>query len=296
MHGKVARPKITALSLDVSVGVLIVCTFQLSKITSLSFRATSPAAFFTALDAGELNACLDLLRRDDDPGADGAALNCRLAEVLFYHGRRDEALECSRRALAFAAGDDADTARFCAWLFSNCECHDEAALVYERLLALTPDWVEGHRHASGSLAASGALDRAIPHAVAASDLAPDHGEFALHAGCVLLDAGRPDEAVGFLRRALDADPEDNPALRALSTALLALDRQDDALAVALHAAALAPGDAVTAIHACELLMRGGRLDDAAAIIEPAATVGNATALRVLSGVEMARDRDRAALA
>ncbi|HEX3885215.1 MAG TPA: ABC transporter permease [Stellaceae bacterium] len=268
----------------------------MSTLASLPHPVRTQAVFFTALDSGDLDTCLDFLRRDDNPGSAGVSLNCRLSEILFHRGRREQALECGRRALAFAAGDDADTARFCAWLFSNCACHDEAALAYERLLDLDPSWVEGHRHASGSLAAGGALDRAIPHAVAASDLAPDHGEFALHAGCVLLDAGYPDEAIGFFRRALDADPDDNPALRALSAALLALDRQEDALAVAVHAAALAPGDAITAIHACELLMRRGRLDDAAATIEPAAVAGNPTALRVLSGVEMARDRDRAALA
>ncbi len=257
---------------------------------------TTPAGFFIALDAGELNVCLDLLRRDDDPGADGAALNCRLAEILFYRGRRDEALECGRRALAFAANEDADTARFCAWLFSNCECHDEAALVYERLIDLLPDWVEGHRHASGSLVASGALDRAIPHATRASDLAPEHGEFALHAGCLLLDAGSPGDAVPYLRRALDAEPTENPVLRALSGALFALGRHDEALTLALRAAALSPGDAVTAIHACELLMRCDQVDAAAAAVEPAARTGNPTALRVLSGIEMARDRPAAALA
>jgi len=242
-----------------------------------------------------LNVCLDLLRQDDDPGADGTALNCRLAEILFHRGRREEALECGRRALAFAAGHDADTGRFCAWLFSNCACHDEAALVYERLVDLSPGWAEGHRHASGSLAASGALDRAIPHAITASDLAPDRAEFAIHAGCLLLDVGRPGDAVTYLRRALEAEPADNPALRALSAALFALGRQDEALSLAQQAAALTPDDAATAIHACELLMRADRIDDAAAIVEPAARAGNATALRVLSGVEMARDRAAAAI-
>lgn len=242
-----------------------------------------------------MGVCLDLLRRDDDPGADSAGLNCRLAEILYHHDRREEALECARRALAFAAGDDADTARFCAWLFSNCGCHDEAALVYERLIDLSPGWIDGHRHASGSLAASGAIEQAIPHAIAASDLAPERGEFALHAGCLLLDAGHPGDAVTYLRRALDAEPDDNATLRALSAALSALGRHDEALVLARHAAALAPGDAVTAIHACELLMRAERTDEAAEIVVPAARAGNATALRVLSGVEMARDHPAAAL-
>jgi len=73
--------------------------------------------FSSALSAGELDACLDLLRsyRDQSPAA--VSLNCRLAEALFHQERRGEALECGRRAFAMAASDP-ETARFCAWLFS----------------------------------------------------------------------------------------------------------------------------------------------------------------------------------
>jgi len=259
------------------------------------FDATS-GLFFEALNAGAVDTCLALLRRDADDNLDRAVLNRRLAEALFYRGQPIEALECGRRALASAPPDDASTAQFCAWLYSNCGCHDEAAAVYEQLLDLSPDWIEGHRHASGSLAAIGTLDRAICHAATASDLAPQHGEYALHAGSLLLDAGRGAEAVAYLRRALVAEPDGNPALRALSAALFALDHRDEGMALVLRAAAQMPDDAATAIHACELLMRCERIDDAAAMIGRTAAAGNPTALRVLSGVEMVRDRDNAALA
>jgi hypothetical protein len=76
-------------------------------------------AFSSALSAGDLDACLQLLRSCDADGSAGAVLNCRAAEALFHSGNRDEAIECGRRALALAA-DDHDTAHFCAWLFSNC--------------------------------------------------------------------------------------------------------------------------------------------------------------------------------
>src|SRR5207248_6116307 len=118
--------------------------------------------FSSALGAGEFDVCLRLLRN----------LNCRLAEALFHSGRRDDALECGRRAFA-SAPYDADAAHFCAWLFSNCGCHQEAAAAYERLLALSPDWAEGHRHLSGSLAATGDLDGAVAHALRAAELMPE---------------------------------------------------------------------------------------------------------------------------
>jgi hypothetical protein len=75
-------------------------------------------AFSSALSAGELDACLQLLRSYGDHAPVAVALNCRLAEALFHVGRRDEALECGRRAFALAPGDP-ETAHFCAWLFSN---------------------------------------------------------------------------------------------------------------------------------------------------------------------------------
>src|SRR5437764_10253632 len=91
-------------------------------------------AFSSALRAGGFDVCLELLRRCDSGTSDTAVLSCRAAEALFHRGRRDEALECGRRAFAVAA-EDPETAHFCAWLFSNCGCHAEAATAYERLLA-----------------------------------------------------------------------------------------------------------------------------------------------------------------
>ena len=75
--------------------------------------------FSSALSAGELAACLELLRSCDSGGSALAMLNCRAAEALFHNSRLDEALECGRRAFALAP-EHPETAHFCAWLFSNC--------------------------------------------------------------------------------------------------------------------------------------------------------------------------------
>ena len=77
---------------------------------------------------------------------------------------------------------------------------------------LRPTGSKGYRHASGSLAAVGALDHAIAHAIKASDLAPENAEFALHAGCLLLDAGALEEAVAFPDRAVAIEPRKQPRL------------------------------------------------------------------------------------
>lgn len=240
------------------------------------------------------DACLAFPRNDRGSRSQQVERDCQAAEALFYDGRRDEAVECVRRAVELAATDDETTLDFAAWLFSNCARHDEAAQIYQRLVVLRPNWIEGHRHASGSLAAIGALDAAIYHARTASDLAPHHGEFALHAGALLLDAERPREAISYLRRAADLTPHHNPTLRALSAALFAAGEREEAVDIALHAAALHPADPADAIHASELLMRCDRIEEAAATIASAAE--NPTALRVLSGIEIIRGRQRAALA
>jgi tetratricopeptide (TPR) repeat protein len=153
------------------------------------------SAFARALDDGALDDCLCLLRDDNGSSPDAARLNCRLAEVLVHEGRLEDALECGHRAVA---GDDEAVAHCCAWLFSNCGIHAKAAEAYQRLLDRNPDWIEGYRHLSGSLAASGNIDAAIAFALKASEFAPGNFDFALHAGCLLLDASRPEEATLYL--------------------------------------------------------------------------------------------------
>lgn len=224
--------------------------------------AIDPEAFWRALNAGELDTCLNFLERHGSGDAVPGGAQARLAEALFHRGRHDEAAECCRRLLPGAAPDGAEL-RICAWVFSNCRCHDEAALAYCRLLEVAPDWVEGYRHASGSLAAAGRLDAAVAHALTACDLAPHDGEFALHAASLLHGAGRHDEA----RRHLD------------------------------RAAALASRDARLAVDTAELLLRGGRAEDAADLLErAAATAAEPRLWRVLSAAQMVCGRPEAALA
>ena len=200
-------------------------------------------------------------------------MNCRAAEALFHGGRRDEALECGRRAFALSA-DDRDTAQFCAWLFSNCDCHAEAAAAYQRLIALSPDWAEGYRHASGSLAAIGEIDRALAWALRAVELMPDDTGTAVHAAELLLRRGRIDDAAELLRAAGGRDPGDARVLRVLSAVEMMLDRVDAALIAIDRALAIMPQAAEYYLHRGHLLHRlgdiaaAGEAFDRAAALEP----------------------------
>src|SRR5579884_1409972 len=150
-------------------------------------------------------------------GAERAALARRRAAEAMRDGRRDEALDLARTAFALQP-DDEETVRFCAWLFSNCADHAAAGAAYERLLALRPEWTMGHRHASGSFATVGDIERAIFHGKRASDRDPLSGECAFHVGCLLEQAGRPAEAVFYLTRAAALMPESGAVSRRLSAA------------------------------------------------------------------------------
>ncbi len=259
--------------------------------------AIDSSTFYHALENGAVDVCLDYLRSATVAGSEAATLACRLGERLFHGGRGDEAIECGRIAFAAAANDN-DVAHFCAWLFSNCGCHGEAASAYERLIACRPDWIEGYRHASGALAAVGATERAIDFAAKASDLAPGNFDFAYHAGCLLLDHDRFAEAALYLARAATIEPHNPHALRTLSAAAQQLDRAGEALSLALQAVALAPEDNSLAIHAAELLTRAGRADDALALLDPAIARDPADPLlwRLYSAAESQREAIEPALA
>ena len=166
----------------------------------------------------EVEECRLRLECGDLPDHERARLYCRLSEALYHRQSFGEAVECARTAFDLQRESD-DVTNLCAWVFSNCGRHEEAAAAYERLLVLRPQWAEGHRHASGSFAAAGRLDRAVIHGRRASDLTPNSFEFAFHAGCLLDATGHHPRAIDYLMRATALDPADPRVLRCLSAAL-----------------------------------------------------------------------------
>src|SRR5271163_2491644 len=105
--------------------------------------STNAEGLERAIAAGDLVSCRLELRRDGLPGDQRAALYCRLGEAFYYRGQIGDALDCARAAFALCPQHEA-VADFCAWLFSNCEHHEEAAAAYERLIECRPGWGAGH--------------------------------------------------------------------------------------------------------------------------------------------------------
>ncbi|HEX3536520.1 MAG TPA: ABC transporter permease [Stellaceae bacterium] len=238
----------------------------------LDQQPASTLDFASALSAGELDACVHCLRSDKSADTAAAERNCRLAEALFHGGKHEEALECGRRAFAIA-GDHGHILDFCAWLFSNSGCHRDAAEAYRRLVDLRPGWAEGYRHASGSMAAAGALGEAIAYAVRASELAPYNAEFAIHAAELLQRTGRFDEAAAVLAAAMTSDGAPDPVLlRVLSGIEMLRGRIDSALAAIEQAIAAVPDRAEYHLHRAHLLRHRHEHAAAAAAIAAAAAL------------------------
>ncbi len=238
-----------------------------------------------------IEACRVYLARRRLPEDEFSIFFGRLSEALLHRGWREHAAECAHIAFQSRPAQE-EIANLCAWVFSNSGRHEDAAAAYERLLEIRPRWAEGHRHASGSLAAAGQLDRAILHAGRASELDPDSFEFAVHAACLCETVGRYEDAIDYLMRAAVIAPGVSTVLRQMSGLKLALQEPADAVSLALRALSLAPCDRQNALHAGELLLRTGRFDEAADII--AGTLDryprDEVAFRLLSAAQMLRGR------
>ncbi len=254
------------------------------------------ASLERSIAAGELGSCRVDLLDCALPDSERASIYCRLGEAFYYRGQHEDAIDCARAALELQPRREA-VADFCAWLFSNCGRHKEAAAAYERLIESRPGWAAGHRHASGAFAVAGDVDRAIQHAARACELDPSSPEFAVHAGSLLAGIGLHRDAILYFTRAAEIEPGNPAVLRCLSGSAFALSDREAALDLALQAHALAPGERANAHHATELLLRAGRFDEAAAIMSAAlaAADDDAAGYRLLSAAEMLRGRPEQAL-
>jgi ABC-type polysaccharide/polyol phosphate export permease/Flp pilus assembly protein TadD len=269
---------------------------SIAKVRDNLELSSDAAGLERAIAAGDLDSCRAVLHECAVSDSDRAAFYCRLGEAFFYRDQTEAALECARSAFELQPQRES-IADFCAWLFSNCGHHNEAAAAYERLIVCRPGWAAGHRHASGSFAAASDIDRAIQHAARASEIEPGRLEFAVHAGCLLAGIGLHQDAIGYFSRAAEIEPDDPLVLRHLSGCLLAADNRELALDLALRAHRLAPSDRPTAHHATELLLRCDRCAEAAQLISAAlaADASDTIGYRLLSAAEMLCGRTEEAL-
>lgn len=158
---------------------------------------------------GNLAEAAEALRRACIGSAELDEAAFTLAWVLHDLGHYDEALAWSRYAAR--AADTPGRRRQLAWLLLQTGAADEAATVYETLLALPPDHVS------------------------------DPTLLICHAATALDQSGAEDRAERCLRDGLAVWPDDPDLLAALGWFLLRHDRPQEAWESTLSLCALAPG-------------------------------------------------------
>ncbi len=237
-------------------------------------------SFLLALAAGELDRCVVYLNGSDTDTQSDAGLNCRLAEALLHQSRRDEAVECVRRALQWADGDAAmlrvapqnpEFALHVGSLLLGARRNDEAAVYLDRAVALEPDNTSALRGLSAARHAQGHGDTAVAMALRVATLTPGDSRMVIHAAELLLSCGRADEAAELLHGAA-GDAADPRLFRVLSAAEMVRGRLDAALEAVERALVGAPDIAEFHIHRGHLLWRQGDIAGAALALDRAAAL------------------------
>ncbi|MCA0421973.1 MAG: ABC transporter permease [Proteobacteria bacterium] len=181
-------------------------------------------------------------------------------------GRMPLALEKARLARDLAPGNLA-VASHCAVIFSATQNQAEAISALQVLDQASLLDAEQHRQLSGFLAAQGALEASVRHAIKASDGAPENWEFARHCGVLLNFFGRTLEAANYLVRAARAHGNDALIFYHLSVAAGALERRTQAAAFATRAWELEPDNPTYIQGHVHNLLVNGRYDEALQCLE-----------------------------
>jgi len=139
----------------------------------------------------------------------------RLAAVLDWAGKSEEAEVLSDRALALSGGGDAMS----HWHKGNYQLDrdelDAAIASYRAALELDPQFGEAWFNLAGALRRAGRSEEALQPARRAADLSPDSARVQFGLGAVLVDLGQDAEAAVALRAALALEPDHADALNAL---------------------------------------------------------------------------------
>jgi tetratricopeptide (TPR) repeat protein len=190
-----------------------------------------------------------------------AALS-RLAAVLDWAGKRDEARELTRRALADSGGGDA----MALWQEGNYRRDDGDAVgaieSYQAALAIDPGYLQAQANLAGTLMAEWRLDEAAEAIERTLALDPDHVESHFLMGIVLEEWGQRRESRNSFRRAIRLAPNHVDALNQLGVSLLR-DHEVKEAEQAMRGAILADPGGVRAHFNLGILLSGtGRVDEA----------------------------------
>ena len=186
----------------------------------------------------------------------------RLASVLDWAGKAEEAQALNQRALQLAGGRDAMS----YWQEGNFHLEQgeiqSAITAFEYALEIDSGYAEAHFNLSLALRRSKRLEEALAHAQEAARLAPSDSATLYGLGAILAERGRTEEARLAWLSAIEADPAHAGAYNALGIA--ALQAQDKMLAEAYFRSAVAAqfDSAQSHYNLSLILASDGRADEA----------------------------------
>ena len=186
----------------------------------------------------------------------------RLAAVLDWAGKRDEARALTEKALALSGGGDAMS----LWQDGNYRRLggdlEGAVVSYQRALAIDPEYLEAQANLATTLLAQGKLDEAALAFQQALQLEPEHIDSHFGMGIVLDAWGQRRESRNSFRRVLRLDSQHVDALNQLGVSLLRDKELDEAEQVLRTAVLVDPGSLRAHFNLGILLSGTGRVDEA----------------------------------
>jgi tetratricopeptide (TPR) repeat protein len=214
-----------------------------------------------ALDAGQLDAGIELIRRAIAICSTRGIYYRNLGNALLNKGRVDEAIAAQRHAVRL----DPDNAKSHTNLGNALKAReqlDEAIASYRQAIGLKPDFTEAHNNLGTVLEAKGQLDEAIAAYSKAIESRPGWAMPHLNLGQLYRAQGRFEEARSAFQQAAQFEPDNSDAHNCMAMSLADLQRLDEAANALDRAAALAPDSALTHEARGMILLRGGRGEEA----------------------------------
>jgi tetratricopeptide (TPR) repeat protein len=142
---------------------------------------------------------------------------------------------------------------------------DEAAVHYQRSIALSPAFTPAYTNIGLLLAEQGKPDEALAAYLRAIQAEPTYAETYYHLGVALQERGDHEHAIERLREFIRLTPDASnitPANNLVGISLLALGRLDEALTTFRQSAATEPGNAEARRGLGDVLLKQRRFDEA----------------------------------
>jgi tetratricopeptide (TPR) repeat protein len=250
-----------------------------------------------ALNSGDLNGAVELVRRAIAADASVAIYHCNLGEMHRRAGRPDAALAAGLRALAIDAGLP-QALNNIGILYYDRGAFDQAADYYRRATVRAPDYAEAYSNLGNALRARKLYDEALAAYGQALRVRPDFADALSNMGTALREIGRLADAETAYRQADALQPNSPSILNNLALGLKETERFEEAAVLLTRSAQADPNNARTQTYLALVRLEQSQTGPAetAAARAVAMAPNDAEALNAMGLVRFDQQDSQAALA